>query len=78
MVADLDDDRPVGELTESDIEMLKRIIPEHRDPSVHEFSDMSLSHEAFAEGRDVELLDAPEVGPTMMIEKVGFSRTKMP
>jgi hypothetical protein len=69
MAADSDDDRPVGELTKSDIEMLKRIIPEHRDPSVHEFSDLSLSHEAFAEGRDDELLDAPEVDPTMMIEK---------
>jgi hypothetical protein len=45
---DSDDDRPVGELTESDIEMFKHIIPEHRDPSVHELSDLSLSHDAFA------------------------------
>jgi hypothetical protein len=68
MATDSDDDRLVGELTESDIEMLKRIILEHQDPSVHEFSDLSLSHDAFAEGGD-ELLDAPEAGPTMMIEK---------
>jgi hypothetical protein len=69
MAADSDDDHLVGELTESDIEMLKCIIPQHRDPSVHEFSDLSLSHDAFAEGRDDELLDAPEAGPTMMNEK---------
>jgi hypothetical protein len=68
-VGDLDDDRPVGELTESDIEMLQRVISDHRDPRVHEFSDHSLSHEANAEGRDDELLDAPEAGPSMMIEK---------
>jgi hypothetical protein len=35
----------------------------------HEFSDLSLSHEAFAKRRDDELLDAPETGPSMMIEK---------
>jgi hypothetical protein len=38
MVADSDDDRPVGQLIDSDIEMLKRVIPEHRDPRVHEFT----------------------------------------
>jgi hypothetical protein len=68
MVADSDDDRPVGELTHSDIEMLKRVILEHWDPRVHEFSDLSLSHDTFAEGRDDELLDAPEAGPSMMIK----------
>jgi hypothetical protein len=69
MAADSDDDRPVSELRESDIEMLKHVILEHRDPRVHEFSDLSLSHDAFAEGRDDELLDAPEAGPSLMIEK---------
>jgi hypothetical protein len=68
MAADSDDDRPVGELTESDIEMLQRVFPDGRDPRVHEFSDLSLSHQANAEGRDDELLDAPEAGPSMMIE----------
>jgi hypothetical protein len=69
MAANSDDNRSVGELTESGIEMLQRVIPDHRDPIVHEFSDLSLSHEANAEGRDDELLDAPEAGPSMMIEK---------
>ena len=40
---DSDDDRPVGELTESDVEMLRRIFPSHRDPRVHEFSDLAHS-----------------------------------
>jgi hypothetical protein len=69
MAADSDDDRPVGELTESDIEMLQRVFLNGWDPRVHEFSDLSLSHQAYAEGRDDELLDAPEAGPSMMIEK---------
>ena len=51
MAADSDDDRPVGELTESDIEMLQRVFPDDQDPRVHEFSDLSLSHDAFVEGR---------------------------
>jgi hypothetical protein len=49
--------------------MLQRVIPDHRDPRVHKFSDFSLSHEANVEGRDDEMLDTPEVGPSMMIEK---------
>ena len=40
---DSDDDRPVLELTESDVEMLRRIFPDRRDPRVHEFSDLSHS-----------------------------------
>ena len=40
---DSDDDRPVGEMTESDIEMFRRIFPGRRDPIVHEFSDLTLS-----------------------------------
>jgi hypothetical protein len=50
--------------------MLHHVIPDHRDPRVHEFSDLSLSHEGNAEGRDDELVDSPEADPSMMIEKV--------
>jgi hypothetical protein len=75
MAADSDDDRPIGELTESDIEMLQHVFPHVRDPRVHEFSDLSLSHQANAEGRGDELLDAPEASPSMMIEKRRSSRT---
>ena len=35
---DSDDDRPIGELTESDVEMMRRIFPVRRDPRVHEFT----------------------------------------
>ena len=66
---DSDDDRPVGELTESDVEMMRRIFPDRRDPRVHEFSDLAHSDLAFAEGRDDELLEAPEAGPNMVIEE---------
>ena len=40
---DSDDNRPVGELTESDVEMMRRIFLGHRDPRVHEFSDLTHS-----------------------------------
>ena len=40
---DSDDDRPVGELTDSDVEMLRRIFLGRRDPRVHEFSDLTHS-----------------------------------
>jgi len=66
---DSDDDRPVGELMESDVEMMRRIFPDRRDPRVHEFSDLAHSDLAFAEGRDDELLEAPEAGPNMVIEE---------
>ena len=39
--SDSDDDRPVGELTESDVEMMRRIFPDRCDPRVHEFSDLA-------------------------------------
>ena len=55
---DSDDDRPVRELTESDIEMLRRIFSGRCDPRVHEFSDLAYSDQACAEGRDDELLEA--------------------
>ena len=38
---DSNDDRPTGELTESDVEMLRRIFLGRRDPRVHEFSDLA-------------------------------------
>ena len=65
---DSDDDRPMGELIESDVEMLRRIFPGCRDPRVHEFSDLAHSDQTCAEGHDDELLEAPEAGPTMIIE----------
>ena len=49
---DSDDDCPIGELTESDVEMLRRIFPGRRDPRVHEFSDLAHSDQAFVEGSD--------------------------
>ena len=66
---DSDDDRPVGELIESDVEMLRRIFPGRRDPRVHEFHDLTHSYQTCAEGHDDELLEAPEAGPNMVIEK---------
>ena len=56
---DSNDDRPVGELTESDVEILRRIFLGRRDPRVHEFSNLARSDLACAEGRDDELLEAP-------------------
>ena len=66
---DSDDDHPVGELTESDVEILRRIFLGRRDPRVHEFSDLAHSNQACAEGHDDELLEASEAGPSMVIEK---------
>ena len=66
---DSDDDRPIGELTESDVEMLRRIFPGCHDPRVHKFSNLAHSDQACVEGRDDELLEAPEGGPNMVIEK---------
>ena len=65
---DSNDDRPIGELTESDVEMLWCIFPDHRDARVHEFSNLAHSDQACAEGRDDELLEAHEAGPNMVIE----------
>jgi hypothetical protein len=66
---DSDDDRPVGELTDSDVEMLGRIFPGRHDPRVHEFSDLTHSNQACVEGCDDEQLEALEAGPNMVIEK---------
>ena len=65
---DSNDDRPIGELTESDVEMLRRIFPGRRDPRVHEFSDLAHFDQACAEERDDELLEAPEGGPNIVID----------
>ena len=65
---DSDDDRPIGELTESDVEMLRCIFLGCRDPRFHEFSDLAHSDQACTEGCDDELLEAPEAGPNMVIE----------
>ena len=48
--------------------MLRRIFSGRRDPRVHEFSDLAHSDQACAEGHGDELLEAPEVGPNMVIE----------
>jgi hypothetical protein len=56
---DSDDDRPVQEMTEQEIELIRRLCPE-RDPAVHEFSSLSHSTGAYAEGRDDELLEASD------------------
>jgi hypothetical protein len=50
---DSDDDRPVGELTESDVEMLRRIFSSRRDPMAHELVILH-SDQVFA-GHDNEL-----------------------
>jgi hypothetical protein len=65
---DSDDDRPVGALTEEDMELIKLFFPD-RDPLVHEFSDLSHSHGAYGEGRDDELLEAPKAGDSMEVRK---------
>jgi hypothetical protein len=56
---DSDDDRPVQEMTEQEIELIRCLCPE-RDPAVLEFSSLSHSTGAYAEGRDDELLEAPD------------------
>ena len=48
--------------------MLRRIFPGRHDPRVYEFSDLAHSDQACAEGRDDDLLEAPEAGPNMVIE----------
>jgi transposase-like protein len=65
---DSDDDRPVAPLSEQEMELIRRFCPD-RDPLVHEFSDLSHSQNAYAEGRDDELLEAPEPGESVQIQK---------
>jgi hypothetical protein len=65
---DSDDDRPVAPLSEQEMELIRRLCPD-RDPLVHEFSDLSHSQHAYAEGRDDELLEVPEADDSMEIQK---------
>jgi hypothetical protein len=67
-VSDSDDDHPVRELTKSDVELMKRVL-HGVDIRVHEFSNLELSGMAIAEGRDYDLLGAPEARHDMVIEK---------
>ena len=69
MAADSDDDRLVGEMMESDVEMLRRVYSGHRDPRVHEFSDLTHSDQACAEGHDDELQEALESRLEITVEK---------
>jgi hypothetical protein len=69
MVADSDDDRPVGKMTKSDVEMLRRVYSGRHDTRVHEFSDLTLSNQVCAEGRDDELREALKAGLEMTVEK---------
>jgi len=65
---DSDDDRPVAALSEQEIELIRRLCPNH-DPLVHEFIPLSHSHHAYVEGRNDELVEAPEVGESVEIQK---------
>jgi hypothetical protein len=65
---DSDDDRPVAPLSEQDMDLIRSICPD-RDPLVHEFSDLRQSQSAYAEGRDHELLEAPEADGNVEIQK---------
>ena len=63
---DSHDDRPVAALSEQEMELIRRFCRD-RDPLVHEFSDLSHSQHAYGEGRDDELLEAPEADDNVEI-----------
>jgi len=63
-----DDDRPIPTLSEQEIELIRRFCPD-RDPHVHEFGSLSHSQNAYAEGRDDELVEAPKAGDSVEIQK---------
>jgi len=65
---DSDDDRHVPPLSAEDIELMRCFCP-NIDPLVPEFSDLRDCASAYAEGRDDELLDAPDVGDNMQVRK---------
>jgi hypothetical protein len=65
---DSDNDCPIVALSEQKIELIKNLCPD-RDPLVHEFSDVSHCQQAYGEGRDDELLEAPEAGDSVEIQK---------
>ena len=55
-------------MSQEDIELMRRFCP-NIDPLVPEFSDLRDCAGAYAEGRDDELLEAPEVGDSMEVGK---------
>ena len=63
---DSDDDSPIAPLSEQEMELIRHLCPDH-DPLVHEFSDLSHSQHAYGEGRDDELLEAPEASDSVEI-----------
>ena len=65
---DSDDDRLVAPLSEQEMELIWRLCPDH-DPLVHGLSDPSHSQHAYGEGRDDELLEAPEADNSVKIQK---------
>jgi hypothetical protein len=65
---DSNDDRPVAGLSEQEMERIRSLCP-NRHPLVHEFSDISHCQQAYGEGRDDELLEAPEAGDSAEIQK---------
>jgi hypothetical protein len=67
-VIDSDDDRLIAPLSEQEVELIRHLCPDH-DPLVHEFSDLSHSQHAYTEERHDELLEVPEAGDSMKIQK---------
>lgn len=65
---DSDDDRPVAGLSEQEMKLIRSLCSD-RDPLVHEFSDFSHCQQAYGERRDDELLEAPEAGDSVEIQK---------
>ena len=59
---------PVAPLSEQEMELIRRLCLDC-DPLVHEFSDLSHSQHAYGEGRDDKLLEAPEDGDSVEIQK---------
>ena len=59
---------PVAPLSEQEMELIRRLCPDC-DPLVHEFGDLSHSQHAYGEGRDDELLEAPETDDSVEIQK---------
>ena len=57
---------PVAPLSEQEMELIRHFCPD-RDPLVYEFSDLSHSQHAYGEGRDDELLEAPEADDSVEI-----------
>jgi hypothetical protein len=63
-------------MTVQEIELIRRLCPK-RDPTVHEFSSLSHSTGAYAEGRDDELLEALDNANIIEI-KVGLLFMDLP